>query len=872
MAFTLISPQGKRILLFENRGAETADLGNVVITTNTVGTVTNGVADASTNVISTGGATSGILLVNFDFQVQPDTLDVYYDGTNIFSSGLINGKGDLTIPFGPGTATELTIVINKNNNPGNPNTVWEYTPQIITQTGSYFRFSENTNFTQVPIKFAVPPFYTDTNGTVTVPTNVVIVSGPIFNPANNHDYYVLGPNTWPNSEAWAVSLGGHLATINDAAENGWVYTNVISLDPNRNAWIGLTAPSVNGPWSWASGEPVTYTNWAAGEPNTVGGAPYGVNYYPPNSPVGKTPSTWNNAPYSDSVQGIAEVPAAGTNLSYYFPEETLQSLVGDNAKGEWKLEMWDNRAGMTNAQMMSWQLRFVFEDEVLPAKRLVHGVPSTNTVAPCNMAYFLVDVPLWANFATNTLLFSTSPVNVYFSTNGLPTTNDVPQLAGVTNGFLTLSTNSSPPITPGSRYYIAVENPCGSPTNATFAIQVEFDVTTLENGVAVAGTNDGNTLPRYFVYDVSTNATAVSFQLTNMTGNFDLVARQGAPLPTTGSYDYGSFNAGTQDESIIVFTNSSPVALAPGRWYLGVFTSSVIPAGYTIVATEYTNAFPNIITLENGIPYTNSATAGGSDYYRYVVSGTGVRAQFEINSPTDDLTLVLRKGLPLPSITSYDYLSANAFTNDELIVLFTNSAPVPLTPGDWFLTAVNISGVPVNYSIKATEWASTGRPVNVTNSVYNPPTSTNVGSGSFCITWVSLPGVHYYVEGVPDLSSTNWTAVSPTLTADDYTTSYCVDLPSIYHFFRVVEGVTLSTFAPAPALSATWNGSAFVLEWSGAVGAQYQVEYSSSLSSPTWTAFASPVTTTTGVFTFTDDGSQTGGFGTQRFYRIVLLP
>jgi hypothetical protein len=39
---------------------------------------------------------------------------------------------------------------------------------------------------------------------------------------NGHTYYVLGTaSTWAQAEAWAVQLGGHLATINDATEQSF---------------------------------------------------------------------------------------------------------------------------------------------------------------------------------------------------------------------------------------------------------------------------------------------------------------------------------------------------------------------------------------------------------------------------------------------------------------------------------------------------------------------------------------------------------------------------------------------------------------------------------------------------------------------------
>lgn len=39
-----------------------------------------------------------------------------------------------------------------------------------------------------------------------------VIAGPLTNPANGHLYYLLDADTWTNSEAQAVALGGHLVT------------------------------------------------------------------------------------------------------------------------------------------------------------------------------------------------------------------------------------------------------------------------------------------------------------------------------------------------------------------------------------------------------------------------------------------------------------------------------------------------------------------------------------------------------------------------------------------------------------------------------------------------------------------------------------
>ena len=66
-----------------------------------------------------------------------------------------------------------------------------------------------------------------------------------------------------------------------------------------------------------------------------------------------------------------------------------------------------------------------------------------------------------------------------------------------------------------------------------FALRVDFNFTQLSNGVPVRSVADSPALQRYFYFDVSTNATAVGFQLFFLTGNANLVVRKNVPpLPT----------------------------------------------------------------------------------------------------------------------------------------------------------------------------------------------------------------------------------------------------------------------------------------------------------------------------------------------------
>ena len=206
---------------------------------------------------------------------------------------------------------------------------------------------------------------------------------------------------------------------------------------------------------------------------------------------------------------------------------------------------------------------------------------------------------------------------------------------------------------PGAPYFLGVQNT--NATTVTFALAVDFDITPLAQVCLWPLALPPVPCRAISIFDVPPSATAVSFELLNLSGNADLVARKGLPLPTPASFDYGSFYPGTNSEQILVFTNSAPVVLSPGRWYLGVFNADVTNVTGFVLASEFTNPLPNIITLTSGTGFanTNAGPANSTDYYLYIVSTNAVRAQFEIDQTTADLTLVARRGLPLPNLASY---------------------------------------------------------------------------------------------------------------------------------------------------------------------------------------------------------------------------
>ena len=313
-----------------------------------------------------------------------------------------------------------------------------------------------------------------------------------------------------------------------------------------------------------------------------------------------------------------------------------------------------------------------------------------------------------------------------------------------------------------------------------------------------------------------------------------------------------------------------PSPLSAGRWYLGVFNADVTNvaghgAGLGLHQSVSGHHHPG---QRRALCRTNAGPASPADYFRFVVTTNAVRAQFEINHPGADFTLVARRGLPLPDLASFDLSSANPGTNDELIVLYDYSSPVQLTPGEWFLSAVNLSGGPAAYAIMASEF-----PVYGTNLVIS---QCQAASNSFCLTWSSVPGIHYGVQGRTNITDPDWDTISPTLTATNTSTSWCLPLPSPYHFFRIREGLVLVPDAPPPPpqvliTRVCYSTNGVLLQWTAPTNSQFGVQWTPCFP-PTWADFADTVLSTNGDFSFLDDGSQTGGLGPARFYRLRLLP
>jgi hypothetical protein len=136
-----------------------------------------------------------------------------------------------------------------------------------------------------------------------------ILAGPVTNAANGHIYYLLSQNNWTASEAEAIALHGHLATINDQAENDWVFQSFGSFaGVSRALWIGLNDSQTEGTFVWASGEDSSFTYWGVAQPDNGGLSQFRehfVHMWPPGPlpPDQVHDGFWNDFQDIDTVEG-----------------------------------------------------------------------------------------------------------------------------------------------------------------------------------------------------------------------------------------------------------------------------------------------------------------------------------------------------------------------------------------------------------------------------------------------------------------------------------------------------------------------------------------------------------------------------------------
>ena len=103
----------------------------------------------------------GTLVINYNFFTVPDDMQIYYDGVKIFEHRIDQRHRHVLGGFRSGSFHEHCDCDERAGHESrHQGDLWTYTASVITPSPnlSYATFSENTNLTTTPIKFATPPF------------------------------------------------------------------------------------------------------------------------------------------------------------------------------------------------------------------------------------------------------------------------------------------------------------------------------------------------------------------------------------------------------------------------------------------------------------------------------------------------------------------------------------------------------------------------------------------------------------------------------------------------------------------------------------------------------------------------------------------
>ncbi len=818
---------------------------------------------------------------------------------------------NLPPPLGNGVGS-LTLLLNQDGTQALLSPANVAVKGALNTNTLYAVFTDLTNRTAQMIKFAQPPFATDTR-TRTVARSEFDTNAPGF--------YFPGQVM----DGWTVVSGvAQQLEDPDVALTG-------------SGYVSLQKSKIQRTFDMVPGRFYTASFAARRTPFSVPGYS-GIEMFGDGVSVAVLTSTnlWQtnaytfqalsnhfvmelreatNAKASTLVDSILFVEEA-TGL--YLPEEPLKTANAGSGLGDWQLQFTDSRKGDVG-QLKSWQLTLTFAATNPPAVTLSNATPYVTNVAFGETKYFIVDVPPEAVAATNYLqsITSGSGLRLLFDQNAIPTglqPEDYTLLDNVTtSGTATLTTNALlPQLKPGQRYYLGVQN--DNPTeNNQFAIRVDLglNIIPLTNNVPYAGSNANQGYIDYYSFDVTNAVLGLRFAVTNFGSDVNLVARRAPLIPDRTTYDYTSVNVGPTPEEILIAPDSPTNVIPAGRWLLGVYVADPsLPlqrADYTITASE----IPLPVVLTNRVAYAD-AISNQTDvaYYAFDITNDTTTVSFALTNLSGDVNLYVRQGFPLPTATDFAYASTNKGKANELIPVNSFDPAIPLGQGRWFLAVVPVDPVPVSYTVLAKTGADF---VAVTDLDDQVPVAAShqPGDPSQFYRFLAVQDTTallfeiYDLTGEADLyvAKDSFPAQATTVYSDIQTgtapelivlrTNILPDLSGIYYFevrFPVTAtnrvdytiraaasfGGTLESgqplvSQPIPGLP----GDPITLQFNSVPGEYYQFEYTDDIFADfvTWTPLAPPVratdtTTTAKVPDQVPADADIPG----RYYRVVQIP
>jgi Regulator of chromosome condensation (RCC1) repeat len=346
---------------------------------------------------------------------------------------------------------------------------------------------------------------------------------------------------------------------------------------------------------------------------------------------------------------------------------------------------------------------------------ITNGVAQTNSVLPGNIVFYRVNVPTNVDFTTNILIYATNgAVNVWY------TTNEPPSIGATNDAFLFASTNDAailgiggtPPLVPGSIYYLGINNTNGFAVN--YGVEVDFHFVTATN-----------TPPQTNTVPIST--------VTSTNGGFLL-----------------TWFAPSNDLFMVQFTDT----LFPAVWQSFSNIISYNPSAYT---NNPLNAQFNFFDDGSEYPFMSGR------YYRLILLGTPGTNNTPPTLPTQTTRIInplsqlvvtnIATDADVPAQTlTYTLISTVTGTNQPVMI----NGVITWTPdisqagtSNLITTIVTDSGTP---NLKATNsFAVIVTPMaGISSVVYT--------NGNFLLTWFAPSNELFQVQSSDTLFPANWLA------------------------------------------------------------------------------------------------------------------
>jgi hypothetical protein len=700
----------------------------------------------------------------------------------------------------------------------------------------------NTNFTVPPVFLSTPP-----NTNINELTTLVVA-----NPATNFTtgtltYALLNP---PDTNITISATGIITWTPSEAEGPGDYVITTVATDSGppassaTNSFV-VSVNEVNSAPFWATNPPVpSQTNYFVNAQTTLTVTNTATDTDIPVNPltyVLSPPTPTNVTIDANGIITWTPTYAQATNAPY-----TITTIVTDT-----------NVFALTNKSLSATNS---FTVTVTAFPILTNGMPQTNSIPSNSIVYYAVVVPTNADWATNILLFASGPVNLLFNQSTLPTgtnTGDFTLLTNSTGGIGSpiLGLGTTPPLSPGSTYYLGVQN-TNSFAVTNFAVEVDFHLVNSSIFISsIVATNLGGKFgfllswfaPTDDVFQVQWTPRLAPANWQTFT---NIIPYTGPPTPTNGLFTF--FDDASQTGGVF----------DPTRFYRLILLGSVT-------------------SLTNDSPQTNTVPAGGIKYYTVSVPTNADFATNILDFASAPVNLLFNQTVPPNGTNAGDFLLlTNSTGGIGSPILGTNTVP-PLLPGStYYLGVKNTNSFPVNFAVEVDFHLRTS--VNATNVI--SVSSIVATNGGFLLTWFGPTNDIFRVQWTASLAPASWQTfsnlisydflISPTNSQFNFfdNGSQTGGTLGSTRFYRLV----LSTSAgnTPPVISGVFvNLNGVTLQWSALTNEQFQVQWKTNLAAAFgWNTFGGIISSTNGLFTFLDDGSQSGGLGGVKFYRLILFP